>query len=182
MTGPARLWVWYAIAIIVGWAGTAPADSVSTAVLAGGGASMSGSGFIMVGTIGQTAISSSSGSSGSVSQGWWISTPLSPVGVDPGVIIRGGNVEFSHAYPSPASAFVRFSLRLPEQAQVSLRVYRLTGALAREVLSGTLNPGDHDVRWDTRDRNGTPCASGIYFARLLVNGTEFARRRIALVR
>ncbi len=43
------------------------------------------------------------------------------------------------------------------------------------------SPGDHEVYWDGTDRDGNKVASGLYFARLAINGQPIARPLMMVV-
>ncbi len=56
---------------------------------------------------------------------------------------------------------------LPQGAPVALEVYNVKGQRVR-ALPIQADPGMHEVRWDGRDAQGNPAASGIYIARLMM--------------
>jgi hypothetical protein len=54
--------------------------------------------------------------------------------------------------------------------------------MIRELVAGeTTEPGRHDVRWDGRDGEGQPVASGTYFYRV-VQGREARTARMTLLK
>ena len=42
--------------------------------------------------------------------------------------------------------------------------------------------GRHEVRWDGRDDRGRDCATGVYLARLVVDGRQASTHKLTLVR
>jgi len=74
--------------------------------------------------------------------------------------------------PNPAHGEQRLALGLPRRAAVSLRVHDLQGRLVRTLVDGVLEAGRYERRWDGRDASGAPVGSGLYFARLRVEGQE----------
>lgn len=56
--------------------------------------------------------------------------------------------------------------QLPEQAQVELEVYDLTGRRVATLESGMKTTGVHLARWNGRDQAGRAVASGVYFYRM----------------
>lgn len=58
----------------------------------------------------------------------------------------------------PLNRFVTFS-RLPEQGRVVIRIFTLSGVLVRQIDH---SPGSTFERWDLRNTDGIPVASGMY--------------------
>jgi subtilisin family serine protease len=83
------------------------------------------------------------------------------------------------ATPNPFARRVtaRFSLSEPEP--VRLCVFDCNGRMVRELESGVLPAGDHQVAWDGLDRRGSSAPVGVYFLEL-TRGP--ARERCRLVR
>lgn len=71
-------------------------------------------------------------------------------------------------YPNPFNPSTMISFALPEDGELTLRIYMLTGQLVRHVASGKFASGKHEVIWNGRDENGAAVASGIYFYQLVV--------------
>jgi Zn-dependent metalloprotease len=69
---------------------------------------------------------------------------------------------------------IRFSLA--QAGPVTLTVYDGSGRRVRSLLGGTLEAGEHNVRWDGTDDSGRSIAAGMYFCRLDAAGkTQSAR-------
>ncbi len=68
--------------------------------------------------------------------------------------------------PNPFRKGTRFRFGLVERSPISLRVYDVQGRQVRSLVSGTLEPGVHDVTWDGRSTAGLGIAPGVYFVRL----------------
>jgi len=92
-----------------------------------------------------------------------------------------GIVEFPGAVPNPFNPMTQIAYTLGADAEVSLRIYDVSGRLVRDLVAGTRAAGPHRERWDGRDGSGRGVASGVYFARLKV-GTETQLRQMLLVR
>jgi len=90
-------------------------------------------------------------------------------------------VQFTGAVPNPFNPATDIKFSLPRQADVSLRLYDVSGRLVRSLLGETMTAGAHEVRWNGRDDSGRSVASGTYFARLVVAG-EASTRSLVLVR
>jgi hypothetical protein len=68
--------------------------------------------------------------------------------------------------PNPGLGPTRVELGLPEPAPVRLRLFDLSGRQVREIDSGLLPAGYHEIVWDGRDENGAAAAGGVYFFQL----------------
>jgi hypothetical protein len=82
------------------------------------------------------------------------------------------------AIPSVTSGVTRFSFGRPIDTPTRVTVFSVDGRLVR-VLHAPAGAGY--IRWDGRDQNGRPAATGLYLGRLEA-GTLRARARIVVVR
>ncbi len=86
-------------------------------------------------------------------------------------------LSFALPYPSPSHGTVTFSYTLPSPGRVELQIFDAMGRVSRNVVeSADLGAGRHTATWDGRTDRGEPAASGIYLARLMVNGRAIIRR------
>ncbi|MFQ6611079.1 MAG: FlgD immunoglobulin-like domain containing protein [Fidelibacterota bacterium] len=69
-------------------------------------------------------------------------------------------------YPNPFNPSTTIRFTLPEISAVSLVVYDLMGREIVDLAQGEYQAGSQQIRWDGRDQNGVPVASGVYFATL----------------
>jgi hypothetical protein len=70
------------------------------------------------------------------------------------------------AWPNPARGVTDVQFELAEAQALDVLVFDVAGRLARDVQSGAMAPGSHDVPWDGRDASGRRVASGVYFLRV----------------
>lgn len=77
-------------------------------------------------------------------------------------------------YPNPAQDRVHFQIRLATAGRVTIVIYNLNGETAAK-LSGNLPAGVQIMVWECRNH-----APGIYLARILVEGQEKAKVKVAL--
>ena len=77
--------------------------------------------------------------------------------------------------PPLFSGGLSIRLGLPERMKVSLSVYDVTGRKISRLLSGTLEPGFHEVRW-----NGD-VPPGMFFICLKAGG-EFRVKRVVKIK
>ncbi|MBN1612287.1 MAG: T9SS type A sorting domain-containing protein [Polyangiaceae bacterium] len=85
------------------------------------------------------------------------------------------------AYPNPFNPSTTLSYTLPAAGIVKLRLYDLRGRLVEILVDGFRAAGEHDVAWDGRDGTGSVAASGVFLARLELNG-EAQVRKVVLVK
>jgi xylan 1,4-beta-xylosidase len=90
----------------------------------------------------------------------------------------GGPDRFSlgRNFPNPFNASTTVTYRLPRAADVSLKIYDLTGREAATLVEGGRPAGEHEVRWDASD-----AASGIYLCRMTADGFD-GRGKLVLIR
>jgi len=69
-------------------------------------------------------------------------------------------------YPNPFNPSTTIAFDLPAAGEVTLTVHDLRGRHVRALVGGALPAGRHEVRWDGRDAQGNPAASGIYMVNL----------------
>jgi hypothetical protein len=73
-------------------------------------------------------------------------------------------------YPNPFNSSISIEFFLPSDGHTNLSIYNITGQKIRELVSGKLSAGAHTIRWDGKDGNGMKVSSGIYLARLDMDG------------
>ncbi|RMG67155.1 MAG: T9SS C-terminal target domain-containing protein, partial [Calditrichaeota bacterium] len=84
-------------------------------------------------------------------------------------------------FPNPFNPQTTLRFSLEKSAPVHLNIYTPDGRLVRQLVNGTLGPGEHRVRWDGTDRAGKTVASGVYLYQLKV-GRSQAVGKMLLVR
>lgn len=73
--------------------------------------------------------------------------------------------------PNPTSGSTTISFDIPDhRGYVHLVIYNVQGRRVCTVVDGPVDRGRHERSWDGTDDTGSPVASGVYFARLLVDG------------
>jgi len=85
------------------------------------------------------------------------------------------------AYPNPFNPATTVAFTLPREGRVRLEVFDVAGRRVQTLVDGMLGAGRHDVIWDGLDHAGRNQSSGVYFARLQVDGFE-QTRKLTLVR
>ena len=147
---------------------------------------IAGSGREIHGTAGQAAVGVSSGSGLDLCHGFWciVGSALVSVGPPPGEIDPAlpKSLGFGAPRPNPARDAARFAVDLPREARIDLRVIDVQGRQVRVVDTGSRPAGFHVVSWDGRDETGGFVGSGVYYARLTVEGVVIGTRRIVMRR
>jgi hypothetical protein len=77
----------------------------------------------------------------------------------------------SDAYPNPFRQSTMISVTVPKDAEINLSVYDCLGRHIRSLVDGYVPAGTHTVQFDAANLN-----SGVYFYRLLTNGTALTKR------
>jgi Zinc carboxypeptidase/Immune inhibitor A-like, MAM domain len=67
-------------------------------------------------------------------------------------------------------------------SRVELAVFSVTGARVVTLVNEARPPGTYVYRWDGRDSRGVPSPTGIYFARLTVDGATSRVRKLLLLK
>lgn len=81
---------------------------------------------------------------------------------------------------NPFTGETTFSLAVPEDCEISLSVYDVSGRLVRSLVDGALVSGTHPIAWDGRDDAGRPVPSGVYFARAATSDSEASQKLVRL--
>ncbi len=76
-------------------------------------------------------------------------------------------------YPNPFNSVTKITFGFPEAAEISLKVFDISGRVVRKLAAGEYKSGYHSMNWDADFT-----ASGVYFINLQ---TEFERRSIKVV-
>ena len=66
-------------------------------------------------------------------------------------------------YPNPFNPSTEISFSLPFSSDVQLLIYDLHGQLIKELVSGSMPPGNHTVSWNGSNSAGNRVSSGVYF-------------------
>ena len=89
-----------------------------------------------------------------------------------------GTLALAAPSPNPARSGSVFRFALPAGAPVRLALHDVAGRECVRLAEGWWEAGDHDVRWDGRDRTGRVLAPGLYFVRLEVPAGARVRKLV----
>lgn len=76
------------------------------------------------------------------------------------------NFELSQNYPNPFNAETTIIFKLPKNEYAKLIVYNSNGQKIATLVDNNLNAGVYNIKWNGKDDNGKPAASGIYIYKL----------------
>lgn len=84
-------------------------------------------------------------------------------------------------FPNPfnPSTVIRFTLS--RAAEVSVKIYSITGKLVRTLSAGSRDAGTHEISWDAKDDHGYPLPSGIY-TYTMGTGLQQESKKMVLIR
>jgi hypothetical protein len=71
-------------------------------------------------------------------------------------------------FPNPGSASSQytFSFAIPSTGEAALEIYDVSGRRIAAPMTGVMESGTRELRWDGRTLDGRRVAQGVYFARL----------------
>lgn len=77
--------------------------------------------------------------------------------------------------PNPFRGSTSIRFRLIEAGPADLAIYSVEGRRVRQLATGALAAGVHEVSWDGRDAEGRPAAAGVYYYELRTEGARQTR-------
>ncbi len=81
------------------------------------------------------------------------------------------------AYPNPFNPRTRLSFELPASGQAEIKIYNGAGAEVARIPAGLLSAGAHERYW-----NAGGLASGVYLARLSLDGRPLQTNKLTLLK
>ncbi len=88
----------------------------------------------------------------------------------------------SQNYPNPFGHSTDIGYEVDLRARVQMVVYDVRGRRVATLVDGVKEGGKHRATWNGRGRGGSPSPAGVYFYRLIVNGTILETKRMTLIR
>jgi len=82
--------------------------------------------------------------------------------------------------PNPFNPVTSLRFGLPARQAVTLSIYDVAGRRITTLVDGTMEPGWHDVVWDGRDDAQHRVSSGVYFCRLISQGSTSVKKVVLL--
>ncbi|MDP2173692.1 MAG: T9SS type A sorting domain-containing protein, partial [Candidatus Cloacimonadaceae bacterium] len=81
-------------------------------------------------------------------------------------------------YPNPFNPETTIAFSVPTNGKTDIKVYNLKGQLVRNLMSGELTAGNHNVVWNGKDDRGNGVSSGLYFYRVTNNSQTITRKML----
>ena len=106
---------------------------------------------------------------------------ISPVGTGVEPSTPAAKAGFLSPRPNPFNPHTTIEFALDQPSRFRLTIHDVQGRLVRVLAEGTAPAGNRSVAWDGSRADGTPCASGAYFA-VLTLPTETRTSSLRLIR
>ncbi|MCD4828214.1 MAG: T9SS type A sorting domain-containing protein [Candidatus Cloacimonetes bacterium] len=84
------------------------------------------------------------------------------------------------SFPNPFNPSTTIRCALPQDGNVSVRVYNARGQLVRTLVDGDMPAGYHEIVWDGRDNHGSAIGSGVYLCRLQTGSATLTHKLLLL--
>ena len=75
-------------------------------------------------------------------------------------------------YPNPFNPTTRFSVTVPSDAYVTIKIFNTLGDEVTRLVDGVVHPGTTDVEWNGTRRDGVTVSSGIYYITMNASAVE----------
>ena len=92
--------------------------------------------------------------------------------------------ELRQNYPNPFNAGTTIPVQIAGEASrmIRLEIFDVLGRSVRTLMSENAPAGNYSLFWDGRDDRGSIVSSGVYFARLRVDGQTQQVRSMVLIK
>jgi flagellar hook assembly protein FlgD len=86
------------------------------------------------------------------------------------------NFALAQNYPNPFNPETEISFQLPQANHVVIKIFNMLGGEIVTLTDRQFEAGYHRVRWNGKDNNGNPLASGVYLYQLRAGGFSQVRK------
>ena len=83
-------------------------------------------------------------------------------------------------YPNPFNPTTKIVFEIPQNENVSLKIYNLNGELIRTIADKNLSSGHFEMEWNGENDLGNSVTSGIYIYRLIAGKFDRSAKMILL--
>lgn len=83
-------------------------------------------------------------------------------------------------YPNPFNPETTIAFSLPDEMEVTLKIYNTQGQEVRTLLQDVRSAGVYRIVWDGRDNLGRHIASGLYLYRLVAGNNIETHKMLVL--
>jgi len=88
--------------------------------------------------------------------------------------------QLTQNYPNPFNPETMISFSLSAKTAISLDIYNLKGQKIRNLQSGVLDKGNHQIVWNGKDDNDSSVSSGVYIYKMTSAGYTKTRKMILM--
>jgi len=74
--------------------------------------------------------------------------------------------QLNQNYPNPFNATTNIEYQLPQDIQLTIKIFNVQGKLIKTLFEGTQQAGYHKILWDGKNINNQTVSSGLYLFRL----------------
>jgi hypothetical protein len=85
---------------------------------------------------------------------------------DPSIASLPESYALEQNYPNPFNPETEIRFQLPATNHVVIKIFNALGQEIRTLVNAQYEAGNHSARWDGKDKNGIPVASGVYLYQL----------------
>lgn len=86
----------------------------------------------------------------------------------------------SQNYPNPFNPTTEINFSIPEDSNVNLKIFDITGKEVRALLDQNFNAGTYSATWDGKNNRGEVLPSGVYFYRIEAGNFTEAKKALLL--
>jgi len=157
--------------------------AIPRSVFGSGGVLLSSSANRLVGTLGQPFIGMASGASNKQTAGFWhVQRYLLTSVKEKSVEELPREYRLEQNYPNPFNPSTTIEFALPEESQVSIKLFNVLGEEVATLVEWIEPAGFHKVQWKPES-----LASGVYFYRMVAKSEKTGRmfsnvKKLAYVR
>lgn len=83
-------------------------------------------------------------------------------------------------FPNPFNPATTMRFDLPKVVQVKLEIYNVLGQKVRTLIDREMEPGYHEMMWDSKNDIGMLVASGVYYYRLIAGDFQDVKKMALL--
>ena len=88
--------------------------------------------------------------------------------------------QLNQNYPNPFNPVTTIEYRLPEDSNVSLRIFNNKGELVKVLIEGYKRVGSYKINWDGRDEKGVLVTSGLYLYQITTNSFSQSNKMLLI--
>jgi hypothetical protein len=89
-------------------------------------------------------------------------------------------IRFMPLSSNPTKGFVKLSFAIPEDMNINLAIYDITGRKIHTLINRSLKHGEYVITWDRKDDQGRNVSCGIYFIKFETSIYEKTEKAILL--